>query len=190
MAGRTRNGLPQWLRGKEPACQCRRHGSNPSVGKTPWRRIWQSAPVFLPGKSHGQRGLAGYSPWGHRHDLVTKEQQQRPRWPGRPRWCSSPRWPGMPRWPGTPDTLQESHPTRTPLSQFFSPSMYSPALMPWLGCLYSIPCASKGQSTVIPGNSLSDPALAKPFNSLDGLACSPSAAEVLVLGSDDAVWAD
>ena len=39
-----------------------------------------SLPVFLPGKSHGQRSLAGYSPWGHkrvRHDLATKQQQQR-----------------------------------------------------------------------------------------------------------------
>ena len=38
------------------------------------------APVFLPGKSHGQRSLASYSPWGHkrvRQDLVTKQQQQR-----------------------------------------------------------------------------------------------------------------
>ena len=29
-----------------------------------WRREWQSTPVFLPGKSHGQRSLVGYSPWG------------------------------------------------------------------------------------------------------------------------------
>ena len=32
----------------------------------PWRRKWQFIPVFLPGKSHGQRSLAGYSPWGAR----------------------------------------------------------------------------------------------------------------------------
>ena len=36
------------------------------VGKIPWRRKWQPTPVFLPGKSHGQRGLVGYSPWGHK----------------------------------------------------------------------------------------------------------------------------
>ena len=30
------------------------------VGKTPWRRKWQLTPVFLPGKSYGQRSLAGY----------------------------------------------------------------------------------------------------------------------------------
>ena len=39
-------------------------GFNPCVGKILWRRKWQLAPVFLPGKSHGQRSLAGYSPWG------------------------------------------------------------------------------------------------------------------------------
>ena len=31
-----------------------------------WRRKWQPTPVFLPGESHGQRSLAGYSPWGHK----------------------------------------------------------------------------------------------------------------------------
>ena len=36
------------------------------VGKVPWSRKWQSTPVFLPGKFHGQRSLAGYSSWGCR----------------------------------------------------------------------------------------------------------------------------
>ena len=39
-----------------------RLGFDPWVAKIPWQRKWQSAPVFLPGKSHGQRSLAGYSP--------------------------------------------------------------------------------------------------------------------------------
>ena len=34
-----------------------------SVRKIPWKRKWQPIPVFLPGKSYGQRRLAGYSPW-------------------------------------------------------------------------------------------------------------------------------
>ena len=34
--------------------------------KIPWRRKWQSTPVFLPREFHGQRSLAGYSPWGHK----------------------------------------------------------------------------------------------------------------------------
>ena len=42
------------------------HGFNPWVGKIPWRRKWQPTPVFLPGKSHGQKSLVGYSPWGCR----------------------------------------------------------------------------------------------------------------------------
>ena len=49
---------------KEHACQCRRHGFDPWVRKIPRRRKWQPTLVFLPGKSHGQRSLAGYSPWG------------------------------------------------------------------------------------------------------------------------------
>ena len=39
--------LPWWLNGKEPACQCRRLGFDPWVGKILWRRAWQPTPVFL-----------------------------------------------------------------------------------------------------------------------------------------------
>ena len=46
---------------KEYACQCKSLGFDPWVRKIPWRRKWQPTPVFLPGKSHGQRSLAGYS---------------------------------------------------------------------------------------------------------------------------------
>ena len=52
-------GLPWWLCGREPACQCGRHGFDPFAGKIPWRRGWQPTPVFLPGESHGQRTLEG-----------------------------------------------------------------------------------------------------------------------------------
>ena len=48
---------------------------NPWVRKIPGRRKWQPTPVFLPGKSHGQGCLVGYSPWGCkrvRQDLVTE----------------------------------------------------------------------------------------------------------------------
>ena len=41
-------------------------------GKIPWKRKWQPTPVFLPGESHGQRILAGYSPWS-RTELDTTE---------------------------------------------------------------------------------------------------------------------
>ena len=60
----TKLGLPKWLRGKEPACQCRRCRVHPWVGKIPWSRKWESTPVFLPGRLHGQRSLAGCSPRG------------------------------------------------------------------------------------------------------------------------------
>ena len=39
---------------------------DPWVGKIPWRRAWQPTPVSLPGESHGQRSLAGYSPRGRK----------------------------------------------------------------------------------------------------------------------------
>ena len=42
-------------------------GSIPWVRKIPWRRKWQPTALHLPGKFHGQRSLAGYSPWGHTH---------------------------------------------------------------------------------------------------------------------------
>jgi len=42
------------------------------VGKIPWRRKWQPTPVLLPGKSHGQRSLLGYSPWGHKESDTTE----------------------------------------------------------------------------------------------------------------------
>ena len=53
---------------------------SPWVKRIPWRRKWQPTPVFLPGKSHGWKSLAGYSSWGQKragHDLETKQQQHR-----------------------------------------------------------------------------------------------------------------
>ena len=57
---------------KESACQCRRCRCDPWVRKIPQRRKWQSIPVFLPGKSHGQKSLVGYSPWGHKQLDMTE----------------------------------------------------------------------------------------------------------------------
>ena len=63
---------------KESFCQCRRPGLDPWVGKIPWRRNWQPTPAFLPGKSHGLRSLAGYSPWGRQEsDMTEHEHTQR-----------------------------------------------------------------------------------------------------------------
>ena len=65
-------GLPWCLSGKESACQCRRRGFKLWVRKIPWRRAWQPTPVFLPGKSQGQRSLEGYSPRGCKESDVTQ----------------------------------------------------------------------------------------------------------------------
>ena len=70
--GNPINGLLWWHSGKDSACQRRRPGFNFWVGKIPWRRKWLSTPVFWPGKSHGQRSLAGYSPWGHKESDIKK----------------------------------------------------------------------------------------------------------------------
>ena len=45
---------------------------DPWVGKIPCKRAWQPTPVFLPGESHGQRSLVGYSPWSHNELDVTE----------------------------------------------------------------------------------------------------------------------
>ena len=54
--------------------RCRRLGFDPWVGKIPWRRSWQPIPACWPGKSHGQRSLAGCSTRGHkeRHNWATE----------------------------------------------------------------------------------------------------------------------
>ena len=57
---------------KESTCQCRRCRFNPQVRKIPLSRKWQPTPVFLPGESHGQRRLVGYSPWGCKESDTTE----------------------------------------------------------------------------------------------------------------------
>ena len=67
--------FPGGTSGKESTRYCKRHRGrrfDPWVKTIPWKRKWQPAPVFLPGESHGQRSLAGYSPWGCR-ELDTTE---------------------------------------------------------------------------------------------------------------------
>ena len=52
--------------------QCMGCGFDLWIRTIPWRRKWQPTPVFLPGKSHGQRSLAGYSPRGHKESDTTE----------------------------------------------------------------------------------------------------------------------
>ena len=71
-------GLPWSLSSKESSCQCRSCGFDLWVRKIPCRRKRQPTPVFLPGESHGQRSLVGYSPWGLKrvgYNRAIKQQQ-------------------------------------------------------------------------------------------------------------------
>ena len=58
---------------KSPVMQKTQIRFDPWVRKIPWRREWQPTPVFLPGESHGQRSLAGYSPWGRKESDTTEK---------------------------------------------------------------------------------------------------------------------
>ena len=79
-AGKKRSWLLRWHSSKESACQCRRHKRHrfdPWVSKILWSRKWQRAPVFLPGKFHGQRSLSGYSPQGSKESDMTEHTHPR-----------------------------------------------------------------------------------------------------------------
>ena len=72
MLGTVNIGFPWWLQWERIHLQYRRPGFDPWVGKISWRWARQPTLVFLPGESHGQRSLAGYSLWGHK-ELDTTE---------------------------------------------------------------------------------------------------------------------
>ena len=57
-------GFPGGSDHKESACNPGDPGSIPGSGKSPWKKEWQSTPVFLSGEFHGKRSLADYSPRG------------------------------------------------------------------------------------------------------------------------------
>ena len=60
-----------WYRIRLPMQETPDTGSDPWVGKIPWRREWWPTPVFLPGECLGQNSLASYSPWGHKElDMI------------------------------------------------------------------------------------------------------------------------
>ena len=75
---KIREGFPGGSLGKNPPVNVGDAGSILGAERSRGRK-WQPTPVFLPGKSCGQRSLVGYSPWGHkifRYDLGSKQQQQ------------------------------------------------------------------------------------------------------------------
>ena len=67
----SQGGCPSGPAVKE-SLQCRKCSFEIWVRKIPWSRKWQPTPVFLPGESHGQRSLAGYSPWDCKESDVTQ----------------------------------------------------------------------------------------------------------------------
>ena len=65
-------GLPWGSDSKESACNAGDPGSIPESVRFVWRSKWLPTPAFLPGKSHGQRSLVGYSPCGHKGSDTTE----------------------------------------------------------------------------------------------------------------------
>ena len=57
---------------KNPPANAGDVGLIPALGRLHWRRIWHPTPVFLPGKSQGQRSLEDYGPWGHKEPNTTQ----------------------------------------------------------------------------------------------------------------------
>ena len=63
--------MAQWQRLCLQHRRRRRQGFDLWIRKVPWGRKWQPTPVCLPGGSHGQRSLTGYSSWGHKESDTT-----------------------------------------------------------------------------------------------------------------------
>ena len=66
-------GFPSGSLGKGLAYSAGVPGSIPGLGRSPGERKWQPTPVLLPGKSHGQRILVGYSPWDRKESDMTEQ---------------------------------------------------------------------------------------------------------------------
>ena len=67
----TRNGFSGGSDGKESACNAGDRGSIPGLGRS--SEEGNGTPVFLPGRFHGQRSLAAYSPWGHKESDIIEQ---------------------------------------------------------------------------------------------------------------------
>ena len=98
--------------------QCGRPRFNPCVSKIPWRVKWLPTPIFLPGESHGQRSLAGNSPWCHKESDTT-ERLTLLFWWGDSRWVLG--WCGDGGWSSEKSShdwkLEIFNSTTTPFSK-------------------------------------------------------------------------
>ena len=152
--------FPRCCHGKESTCQPRRYkrrGFDPWVGKIAWRRKWQPTPVFLPGKSHGQRILEGYSPWGckelgmtqHTHThfikLISSVQSLSCVWLCDPTDCSTPGLPihhqllelAQTHVHRVDDAIQSFHPLLSPSLPAFNLSQHQ-GLFQWVSSLHQV----------------------------------------------------
>ena len=147
-------GLPWWLSGKDSACQCRRCGFNTWDRKITWRRI-------LPGKSHGQRSLVGYSP-----DQFSSVQFSRSVMSNslRPHELQHAR-------PPCPSPMPRVHPNSCPSSRWCLPAISS-SVVPFSSCPQSLPASESfpmSQLFTWDGQSIGVSALASvlPMNTQD-----------------------
>ena len=125
-------GIPRWFSCKESTCQCRRCEFHPWVGKISQRRLWQPTPVFLPGESHGQRSLAGYSPWGHK-ELDMTELTQHTSMQNKRTWDSVSTYTGL-----TPPGELQSNSGTNPLEFVQTPPPLSGNSVLWKTALTSV----------------------------------------------------
>ena len=131
-------GPPRWFSCKESACQCRTLEFNSWVGKIPWRRKLQPTPVVLPGESHGQRSLVGYSPRDCKESDMTERfvvvvQLLRHAWLFATPWTAAqPGFPILHHLPelaqkhvhGVGDAIQPSRPLSSPFPPAFNLSQH------------------------------------------------------------------
>ena len=127
---------PYWHSGEESACQYRRHSLvfNPGVRRIPWSSKLQSSPLLLLGKSHGQRSLVSYNPWGCKvgHNTTRSTHTHT-----HTRWCPRIQLSSDAIYPGIAQIPQASHSVLSdstlPVSETSPKSGLSPVLLTnWL----------------------------------------------------------
>ena len=151
-------GLSWRLGDEEPVCQCRGCGFDAWAGKIPWKRKRQPTPLFLPGKSHGQRSLVGYTPRAHQESDTTFRLKQHTQhktgcchhFPGRTRPPTA--WVCCAATPSSVSSPQSEAP-HLPFSlvlwmsvHWISPLSYNTAIIRY-SCFYPLHCLTGGCCT-------------------------------------------
>ena len=142
-----RKGLPWWL--KESDCNAGGPGFDLWVRKIPWRREWQPTPVFLPGKAHAWRSLAGYSPWSCKESDTTERLIH---WEKKEEMKRAQLWPFLTSSASSPSLCL---PTPSPPLGPLSTSLLLPLLPPLSSVLSFLVLSSK--STKLPFFPLREP---------------------------------